>query len=202
MIPGSLTIVGPTCTPDEIDRVRKESYLPGECVRHNLGGPARNIETTIVRAQEGPPDDRVLNVTYVFEGDAREHDREGYEDAWGHRHHYGAVTMRNDRMWLVPTDDKGIPEADAMEIVGVRGRYIGGDENADDTFEYLKRETGLGSEGEFVVHPTEMDGDYRQVLLGGIPWWSRASQEIKALAQAAVLRVAGSGHEADPDRRT
>lgn len=190
---GTVTVIGKTCTPDEIARVRRQIYLPGETVRSIRDGTIRTVARTLVRAGEGKPDGREIAATYVFAGDDAEHRTGGYEDPWGHRHHYGTLSARGGRLWLVPMDQDRVPEAPAIEILGIRGRFIAGDEDPAEAFRYVADEAGLASEGEFVIHPVEEGGDYRQALLGGIPWFSGSDQETTAMALAAIVAAEQKG---------
>lgn len=195
---GTVKVIGKTCTPDEIARARSHLYLPGETVRSINGGPIRTIAQTLVRPGDGKPDERELAATYVFADDDGEHQVGGYEDPWGHQHHYGTLTTRGGRLWLVPMDGDRIPEAPAIEILGIRGRFIAGDEDPAEAFRHVANEARLASEGEFVIHPIVEGGDYRQALLGGIPWWSQTDAETMALALAATVRAEGKREEPDP----
>lgn len=201
----------------EDERLLNNLYLPGDRVRidekinvsgvdrdalkEQLGSEPLEISKTVVRGEERENHmggtNQVSIMQYEFKGHEGRFPAPSFQHERGDEHAYGMVAVVDQKLWLVPLDEKLIAgQEDSARVTGpareitATSETINPQENAR-RFESMKQmitEEGP-SAGEFVFRPQAFGAKDGPVDLIAVPWMSGTSQSEKDAGFKAIAEV-------------
>lgn len=190
---------------EEDQRWRDDLYLPGDRVRINdqvrvvgvdrdalherFGAEPLEVERTIVRG-----DTRSNGLGGTYDAAFPEYEFKGHDGRFpaaqfqherGDEHHYGAMVMKDERLWLVPMSenlDKPEVTGAAREVTSTIGS-VEGMKSLEEAKAFFRDDA---ASGEFVVRPEAFGQKTGPVELVAVPWMSGLSETERALAGRAI----------------
>ena len=209
-------------TEEQAKDYRLDLYLPGDKVRFNdrvnirdvdkdsialtLGTEPLVVARTIVEGttmEDGMGGvGKAVRPQYEFIGHDGRFPAGQFQHERGDEHVYGVVTMKDEKLWLVPLNPSHEIDRDtgratdaprevvgaAREIVAMENGEEGGPRQLKDFADQIRDEPAAG---EFVFRPDAYGRVDGPVELVAVPWMSRADDaELKAADRAVVLELA------------
>lgn len=197
---------------DNIDDMRKQEdrwkdnvYLPGDMVRINekssiigfdkediraqVGNEPVEISRSIVTGEErsnglGGTYSSVL-MQYEFKGVEGRFPSAQFQHERGDEHHYGAMMMKDERLWFVPmSDDLDNPAVTgfAREVTSTVGTRDGM-KSLDEAKDFFRSDP---ASGEFIVRPEAFGKETGPVEMVAAPWMSGLSDKEAVLVSKAI----------------